>query len=416
MIHSSPLFAIMFAVGLVLTTATQLRPASSSAGLGELLLCGWVILSLMALVKHRRLDPSSLPKMLAAFWLIALSALAAGFILGPPPISVPSVIHDGQAILFVVLVLFALVVPSGAALRCRRTVPWVLSLSLVPLFALWVAGLYSSAIGPLDLWYGYRFIGWAENPNQLALLTTPAPFICFHLAVNPSGTPRCWSLTLAGLAVVVGLATCSDALRVAWLASGGMLLVAGWFRSAMKFASDRRAAVMALGIAPVIVVATGLCLGSSLADIATTFARTTFEAGHQGTDRLSAWRNGADIIARSPLVGRGPGTHATAPLSAETLEAHNTFVDWASNTGLIGLFAYVVLLGWAAATVCRDGNFFLAAAIFALTVFSMFGYVVRHPIYWYYLIVTVALSGPPKVRAHSARFDDDYLPPRIVPR
>ena len=154
MIHRSPPFLFVFAVGLVLTTATQLRPATSPVGIGELLLCAWVVLSFVALAKHRRVDTTLLPKMLTTFWLVALSALAAGLITAPPPISLGGVIHDSQAILFVALVLLAFVIPSGVALRCRRTLPWVLSLSLVPLFVLWVSGLFASDLGPLNLWYG----------------------------------------------------------------------------------------------------------------------------------------------------------------------------------------------------------------------------------------------------------------------
>ena len=222
---------------------------------------------------------------------------------------------------------------------------------------------------------------------------TPAPFLCFHLATNLSGIPRCWNLVLAAVAVVVGLATLSDALRAAWLASGVLLLAMGWFRLAMKIASDKRAAVLALGLVPTIAGAAALGLGSSVAEIAVEFAQTTFETGDQGTVRLTAWRNGADILDSAPLFGRGPGTHGHSVMSAEAMEAHNTFVDWGASSGLLGLSAYLGLLGLTAAIVWRGGHLSLFAAVFALTVFSMFGYVVRHPIYWYYLTAAVALSG-----------------------
>jgi O-antigen ligase len=405
MIHSSA-FLIVFAVGLVLTTATQLRPETSPAGFAELLLSAWVVLSFIALIKHRRVDTTLLPKMVATFWLVALFALAAGLITAPPPIHSGTVIHDSLALLFVALVLLALVIPSGAAMRCRRTLPWLLSLSLVPLFILWVGGLSTPNLGPLSLWYGRRFAGWAENPNQLALLTTPAPFLCFHLAANLSGISRYWNLVLAAVAVVVGLATSSDALRVAWLASGVLLLAMGWARMAMRIARDKRAAVIALGLVPTIGGAAALGLGTSVAHIAVKFAQTTFAAGRQGTDRLSAWREGAEVIDSSPVFGRGPGAHGHALMSAEPMEAHNTFVDWGASSGLFGLSAYVGLLALTGVIVLRRGYLLLFAAVFALTVFSLFNYVVRQPIYWYYLIAAVALSYGPAPTAREGRLDE----------
>jgi O-antigen ligase len=380
-------------VGLVLTTATQLRPSTSSIGIGEVLLSLWLALSSIALIARRRFDPAPMVKILIVFWIVALAALTCGFISHSSLVDVDSLSHDSLAILFVALVSLSFVGPDGLVLRFQRTLVLVLSLSILPLLFLWAIGLVWQAVGPLNLWYYYRFAGWAENPNQLALAMAPAPFLGIYLATVLRTAGKWWSVCLALAAVWIGLASYSDALRVSWLASGFFLLVLAWCRLAVRGRKDPRSALVAYGGIPVGAVVVAIAAGPTIMNTFTEFGNDVYEEGDQGLDRLTAWQNGFNVILESPVFGRGPGGHSGGYLSPEPAEAHNTFIDWGSNSGLVGLAAYVGLLTWATAVVWRHGNSWLMATLVALTVFSLFNYVLRQPIYWYYLLASIALSS-----------------------
>ena len=383
-----------FALGMALTTATQLRGGGGSAGPGEVLLAVWIVWSSFVLAAHRRFDRSALLKGALAFWFVALSALSFGFIIHSTNNLAGDASHDAMALLLSAILLLTFVAPSGAVARLTRTVMLCLSLSLVPLLSLLVAGLFVSTVGPFNLWYGDRFVGWAENPNQVALLTTPAPLICLYWAIAFRGWRRWGAASLGIAAVVIGLASQSDALRVSWIVTLLFTAVAGWCRLAARARTRVRPAVIALGIVPAAVVITGLSVGPVIVQRALDFGRTTYEQGDQGVDRVSAWTNGAQVILASPLFGRGPGAHAGELNSSDTMEAHNTFIDWGTSSGLVGLAAYVALLAWSTLTVWRRGRILLLSTLASLLVFSMFGYVLRQPMYWFYLFGVVALSSP----------------------
>lgn len=391
-VQNSTLSVTWFSVGLVLTTATQLRQSASGIGLGELLLACWSATSLLALAAQRRFDHSHVVKALLVFWTVALSALAMGMILDPVPLNWASVSHDGQAILFVALVMLSFAAPNGFIMRFRRTLILTLSLALVSLLLLWFAAFAVSTIGPVTLWYGPRFIGWAENPNQVALLMTPAPFVCCHLASSLRGSRRYAVLLLGLAAVVLGVASQSDALRVSWALTTVFVIVTGWSRVAIAARTRSVAALIAFGLTPIVAMLILSTFASHLSEAAVDVGRHVYEEGHQGPDRVAAWRGGIAVILDSPVFGKGPGTHSTEYMSLNGIEAHNTIIDWGTNTGMVGIAAYLGLLLWATITVWRSGSVLLGGALLALFSFNMFGYVLRQPVYWFYVVAILALS------------------------
>jgi O-antigen ligase len=359
-IQNSRLSVVWFALGLVLTTATQLRGSASGVGVGELLLVSWVMMSFFALAAQRQFDPSTLVKALLAFWIVALSVLALGLLVNTAPLDRLSVDHDGRAILFVAAVVLSFVAPNGTRDRFRRTLVATLSFSLLPLACLWFARLFVSTFGPLELWYGPRFVGWTENPNQLALLTAPAPFFCFYLASTLSRWARYWSVLLGFAALLLGFVSYSDALRVCWFITALFLLLARWFRRLAQATTDteRRSIAHLIGSLAVamIVVGGGLLLGPRVEEA----TAEMYQEADQGAVRLTSWQLGIEAIAQAPVFGNGPGTHARAPMSLEAIEAHNTFIDWAANTGFVGLSAYILLLAWIGTMLLRSGQMFAA--------------------------------------------------------
>jgi O-antigen ligase len=74
-------------------------------------------------------------------------------------------------------------------------------------------------------------------------------------------------------------------------------------------------------------------------------------------------------------------------------EVHNTFLDWATATGVLGVMAYVALLAWAVARAWRGGRPELVLMMCALAVFSFFHFVLRHPSFWFPLVITAFAAG-----------------------
>jgi O-antigen ligase len=114
--------------------------------------------------------------------------------------------------------------------------------------------------------------------------------------------------------------------------------------------------------------------------------------GGQGQVRVLLWENGVEALLSAPLLGLGPGGHSGIAAPFSGAEAHNTFVDWGTNTGLVGLLAYVALLTWIAIDVWRSRHPTLIAALVATQVLSMFHFTLRHPVYWFYLTAIHAIA------------------------
>jgi O-antigen ligase len=146
----------------------------------------------------------------------------------------------------------------------------------------------------------------------------------------------------------------------------------------------------------------GISVAQRLAADAELAAQRIYDDGRQGAERLRAWEGGLRVIQSSPLFGRGPGAHSDSDTSSIVLEAHNTFVDWGASTGIVGLSAYLALVTWILILVWNSGRSALFAAVIALLAFSMFGYVLRQPIYWFYLLGATVLSTPDRRPAGAA--------------
>ena len=103
--------------------------------------------------------------------------------------------------------------------------------------------------------------------------------------------------------------------------------------------------------------------------------------------RFALWKHGIDALLTSPVVGLGPGAYSGITKPFDGIEAHNSLIDWGTNTGIVGvvLFAALILsllkMGW------RNRNFVGIIGIFSLLMFAQFHYVFRQPIFWFYLLV-----------------------------
>src|ERR1700730_5208012 len=161
---------LLLVLGILLSTASQLRPAGAPIGPGEVCLMIWIALMLGR--ETVRLGPRFTPALsrLVIFWLLFGMAQCigtlAGFAIGDVH-DESLFMHDAIAYPLIATISMLSVVGPDAGSRLHRVAWFLVTLGSATL-ALQVAqswGLISA--GAIDPWYWDRFRGWSENPNQL---------------------------------------------------------------------------------------------------------------------------------------------------------------------------------------------------------------------------------------------------------
>ena len=391
--------AMLLAVGLVMTTASQLRVSAFPIGPGELLLVGWCVLSLVHSGDLERGQPvrGGIVSLLCTFWASAFALLSIGAVHGMlvGHIELSAALHDAFAFVFcagVAIQMARSFNARDAVLRAARYLPVVAAALLALLLVL---ALVVRQIGPVKFWYGgIRFSGWAENPNQLALLLVALPFLALQVrADSSSNRTRAFYASIAGVIAVIGIVTLSDALIVSWLLGAALVGSGAWFHAVFG-RSARRSTILVYGIlCPIMLLAILIPFVGGLEGAALDALSGIYSEGGQGSVRLTIWGNGVEAILQSPFYGLGPGPHSGLHSPNEGFEAHNTLVDWSASAGLLGLLAYIALLVVVAVAAVRGRKPFLLVSIVALCCFSLFHYVLRQPLFWGYLVVVLAYAG-----------------------
>lgn len=75
-------------------------------------------------------------------------------------------------------------------------------------------------------------------------------------------------------------------------------------------------------------------------DLVKIFSRAP-DAGDAGTNRMRLWRETVDIIEKNPILGVGPEGINNDNALTDNLLPHNTYLQIAAYTGIIGLLAYL---------------------------------------------------------------------------
>ena len=273
---------------------------------------------------------------------------------------------------------------------------------------------FTSDLGPIcSLYAGVRFRGWAENPNQMAIALVAMPFLGAYLVKEASGVARKAAYSLGiGFCVAAGLATQSDALRLAWTASIGLVGIWTWHRAVLR--GRARWLHISHVIVPALVVFGLLFFGTEIAAYFERLVELRYEEQDQGARRTTLWANGLKAITQSPLVGFGPGAYSGKAGPFEGNEAHNSLIDWGMSSGFIGILLHVLLLGWCAFRAIKSNSVMLLAMLTSLILLSQLHYSMRHPTYWLTLILVVTLTerrvGPVARRATAPRIRPESPP------
>lgn len=425
------LLDFLLASGLLLSTASQLRPAGLPIGPGELVLVTWVCL--MVGREAARLGPPMTPPLatLLIFWAVFTTAQSIGTMTGYVIGDVHDTglfLHSVAAYALLATVSCLIVVGPDAGAHLHRIAWLVVSLGAGFLVMQVASGFGLIDIAMVDPWYWDRFRGWSSNANQLALLCVVLALLSLHLAeVAPRTGGKVAAIACGIVAVFVGRLSMSDSFALVLACSVLIFLVLkfrSWTRPGRATLRSALAWIVILALPAGLIAAVPLV--NSIAVEAVDTAKVVARGDDADTERSAStrfviWSNAIDRGLESAMLGLGPGPHlknpfriTMGPLSEEAqknpdrphqsflpnFEAHNTLLDLFTQGGLLGILSVVglgaiVLAGtWGARL---DG---LTILLCGLAIFSTFHLIVRHPIVWF-AIAMCLVAGSPAHRAPS---------------
>ncbi len=389
----------LLALGLVLTTATQLRPGSSSVGPAELLMVLWVLVAGARLLRHGSISLTAPVRIVFGFWMAFVASLSLGDMVGLMIESrrdTISSVHDIFAYALLLAVSCLAVAQDDARPRIARTA-WLCVVFGNVMLATQIANAYGLFSVPgTEPWFWDRLQGWSDNPNQLALLAAVLQFLALHVAERATTRWRMLAgAACAPLPLIAGVLSKSDTFILVCICCFALQLAMTLRRWISRPPSPARAHI-AWGI----VVAVPLLLLSLLPFTGYAMARADQYANsvYNGTDRsASATGEGAtrlrlwhEAIVRgvdAAALGLGPGAHlSTPPYKREPppkFEAHNTPLDLFTQGGALAVLAVAWIWGHVLRAAWRTHAAALATLACAIAVFSMFHLIIRQPMFWF---------------------------------
>lgn len=256
--------------------------------------------------------------------------------------------------------------------------------------------------GPDIWWFGPRFRGFSQDPNQMGFYVLALPFLALwlrsrtYMGVRPQ---RVWDgVGLAALLIVcatVAVLTQSDSLLVAWVAGG----LAAYFRyyigSLFRPIRGYWRGALTLFVGPAVVLALVVGYSSFAVDAVTRSLDELVTKDNQAATRMALWESAMEVVYDSPLVGWGPGSYAGPTGPYGEFEAHNSYLQLATNSGMIGLGALVLFLLSVWAATWNSGSPWLAGAAVAVMVLMFFHHSLRHPVLWFTLCALLAMASLP---------------------
>lgn len=415
---SAKLQTIWVVVALVALSATRLRLPSVPIGVGESMLLAW------AIVFFLRRSPgwglNELQSVLLRFWvplaaLIALGALWAAL----RDTSSPGSVRDAIAFAFAALISFAFAGMLGARGAAVAAARWLVTLLTAYLGVLALVHLVVPDLVTVPNRYASRLTAVTANPNQLAMYLAPLPFLTIYLLPQLAAN-RLRMALLAGLVLqaLAARAVASDALWVSWMI-GAVAAFVGLLYLRRRRGPQTQDRVVSLALAGILAVgsaglAARYAVPSDLkADVeaAVAGAPSIEDAPEADWEKVQVrvrgalWRSGLEVISMSPLVGFGPGRHAGNGVPFQGEEAHNSFIDIATMGGIPAALLLAWFL-WTAASPRGPMNaagLAACAVVVAVAVFASFHFMLRQPMFWFYLILAAALRRADTDPGHGMR-------------
>lgn len=416
---------MLLALGLLLSPASQLRPVGSPVGPGEICFAAWLAISAIRNLGRTDIPLTNAAWRILAFWLLFAIALSIGTLTAflTTQHNDPALMkHDIQAYILVAGIGFFCVLEPTAPGRLKH-IAWLLSgLGTVFLGMQWAEASGLAIIPGLDPWYWDRLRGWSENPNQLALVCLVIGLVSLHLAETAERSRETVAaLGCAVLPLVVGLMTKSDSFLLI-LAVGCPLLIAlkirNWLRADASRPSVRNGlawcALLALPIILVLAAPAAMVAAGNSTGFEKEFTQNNRDAlERDAPERLKLWKQALELGVGTGMLGLGPGPHLVREQTASIsymdgrayerhpsddprpdFESHNTVLDLFTQGGLLAVLAFGWLFGTALLLAVRTRHDSLAVLLCGLAVFSVFHLIVRHPLLWFVLALTLVAAAP----------------------
>ncbi|HEV2159870.1 O-antigen ligase family protein [Bradyrhizobium sp.] len=409
----------LLALGLILGTASQLRLPGVPLGLGEACLVLWIGLASLRLLADSRISNPNALLWLLAFWVcfIFIQSFGAFLALLRPEIIDPELVaHDIFAYLLVAAItclVAATLKPEGTL---RQALWFLIGFWIIAMVAQLALGWEYVRIASVDPWYWDRFRGWSENPNQLAIYCAVLTPLSLHMALTSKGFGRLAAVFSCVATFVVGRLTKSDTFLISMSLSIPLfvgLRLRGWLTSPEHRLSLRFAAAMLAVVAFVPLALSLLPYGVATAnDVEGLAAGMMKDRGGEATKatanlRLSLWQDALQAGLESGSLGLGPGPHLEKPTGITDkgvplpVEAHSTILDVFTQGGLPGVIIIFGLLAGTLLLLLRARLDALAVLIFALAIFSISHFVLRHPTVWFAVTLGLVLGSARRSPAHA---------------
>ncbi len=375
--------SIIFIVSLIFISFTQLRLFNLPIGFGEI---GLLFLGFLAIKKIYLFNKINIIKYLyddifVKYFIIFIFILISAYIyniLVNNHKTDTNLIHDILAYGFIFyLILLFKILNNYMKINFKFIMSkMILYLVIFYGFLLIFTLLYGDASGITYKYTGMsRYTGLSKNPNQLALLFTIIPFILMAFYKdNNIYFEKEYIFGLVLLSIVIGYMSHGRALLVAWMISFALIM---FYHIYIK--SFKNFKIIFFSIFLITFIGIFFYLNEIILIL--------FSKGMGGlTHRIELWTNAIELIKTSPFIGFGPGAHVSSIVNVNTYwEVHNTFLDLTVQTGIIGLSCYLFLLYKIGKNLYNHGNIYLMSAFIALIIFSTFHFILRQPIFWFYL-------------------------------
>ncbi len=403
----------MFALGLLLSTATQLRLGGAPLGPGEIYLVLWLGLTLRYQAGQPSFTLNTALTRVFTFWLILIVAQSIGTFVGFSTelfFDTDGIIHDVIAYTLV-FCLACIAAIDLANERRRRRVTWLIVAFGAASFSLQVAGAYNWIALPIDSmvepWFFDRLRGWSKDPNQLGFLSATLVLLSIHLA--ETATKRLEMLAAVACAVLafsVGLLTKSDS-YIACIGIAGIVFLAikssQWLQTSNAGLSLRATTVCIALLPTPLFIAAAIPLAPAAIEWTEQQSEEVYNEDGQGDLRLNLWKEALEKGMDAAMLGLGPGPHLMSKAwkrpPPNKSEAHNTPLELFTQGGLVAVLALFWLYVSTFLTAARAKLAALAALSCAFIVFSMFHFVVRHPIFWFVIVLCLLEAASRSLRS-----------------
>lgn len=348
--------SLWLALGLVGSSATTFRFGEWPIGAGEVLLVGWLVRECASACRARSAarpgrwsrgigsDVAALFLAIGVLGALQLWANISGRLAWPAQ-------RDFLGILFAAVMAIVVALRSDRPVFCLQLITWFFWIASICATALLIYGLFGLSTGmetPVyDQTYGTRFLGWSVNPNQFAFLTLTLPVCAGLVFSRTTGIRRLLACAVGLGGLMAGLATQSDALKLAWVS-----LAAGYMLVAWLLWRKRRRTWVPVFVAAALVglafsawaLATQLAVvnragentaarshesvgeSETLAQAANGQEENAAPLNRAGENAGSGSREGVDVKESSAQAVNSPGENAASP-NREGRAAIETFAD-----------------------------------------------------------------------------------------